>query len=91
MFSSIAAVSSSASVKRVRPLGDAEQASAISLASAAPSNMCLRAQLGECLRVKAASIPSSTSCWRVRATVSAGLVSSPAAIWLSLQASTSLQ
>jgi hypothetical protein len=39
-----------------------------------------RAELGECLRVRAASSPSSTSRWRVRATVSA-LVSSAAAIW----------
>jgi hypothetical protein len=39
--------------------------------------------LGECLRVKAASTPSSTSCWRVRATVST-LVSNAAAISPSL-------
>ena len=37
-------------------------------------------------RVSANSGPSSTSCWRVRATVSI-LVSRAAAIWLSLQAS----
>src|SRR3954451_2965409 len=62
MFSSTTAVSSSVNVQRLRPLGGDEQASAISLASAAPSKMRLRAELGECLRVSAASSPSSTSC-----------------------------
>jgi hypothetical protein len=79
MFNSTTAVSSSVSVHRLRPLGGAEQASAISLASATPSKMRFLAELGECLRVKAASSPSSTSCWRVRATVSV-LVSSASAI-----------
>src|SRR6476619_1147305 len=83
---STTAVSSSVSVHRARPLGGGEQASAISLASAAPSKMRFLAELGECLRVRAASIPPSTRCWRVRAMVST-LVSSAAAIWLSLQAS----
>src|SRR5271166_150420 len=41
------------------------------------------AEAGECLRVSTASNPSSTSCWRVRATV-ATLVSRAEAIWLSL-------
>ena len=62
MFSSTAAASSSVNVQRLRPLGGGEQASAISLASAAPSKMRLRAELGECLRVSAASSPSSTNC-----------------------------
>src|SRR6516164_943459 len=62
MFNSTTAVSSSVNVKRLRPLGGGEQARAISLASAAPSKMRLRAELGECLRVSAASSPSSTNC-----------------------------
>jgi len=86
MFSSTTAVSSSASVQRLRPLGGAEQASVMSLASAAPSKMRFLAEFGDCLRVSAASIPPSTSCWRVRAMVSR-LVSSASAIWPSLQAS----
>src|SRR5215472_17345306 len=86
MFSSTTAVSSSVSVHRLRPLGGREQASAISFASAAPSKMRLRADLGECLRVNAESRPSSTNSWRVRAMVSM-LVSSASAIRLSLQAS----
>ena len=86
MFNSTTAVSSSVSVHRLRPLGGAEQASAISLASAAPSKMRRLAERGECLRVRAASRPPSTSCWRARAMVSM-LVSSASAIWLSLQAS----
>jgi len=79
-------VSSSVRVHRVRPLGGSEQAKAISLASAAPSKMRGLAEAGERLRFSAASSPSSTSCWRVRATVST-LVSRAAAIWLSLHAS----
>src|SRR5205085_3299832 len=43
-------------------------------------------EFGECLRIRAASNPSSTSRWRVLATVST-LLSSAAAIWLSLQPS----
>ena len=86
MFSATTASSSNANVHRLRPLGGAEQASAISLASAAPSKMRLRAELGECWRVRAASRPPATSCWRVRAMVSV-LVSNASAIWLSLQAS----
>src|SRR5271166_3156293 len=83
MFSCTTAVSSSCSVHRARPLGGSEQANAISLASAAPSKMRGLAEAGECLRVSTASNPSSTSCWRVRATV-ATLVSRAEAIWLSL-------
>jgi hypothetical protein len=72
----------SAKVQRLhfRPFGRGEQASAINLASAAPSKKRFLAELGECLRVRAASRPSSTSCWRVRAMVSM-LVSSASAIW----------
>ena len=86
MFSSTTAVSSSVSVQRLRPLGGGEQASAINLASAAPSKMRCLAELGECLRVRAAPRPPSTSCWRVRAMVSM-LVSSASAMRPSLQAS----
>src|SRR5271166_1074096 len=86
MFSSTTASSSSCSVHRLRPLGGAEQAKAISLASAAPSKMRGLAEAGECLRTSTASKPSSTSCWRVRATVPT-LVSRAAAIRLSLHPS----
>ena len=78
--------SSSCNVHRLRPLGGSEQASAISFASAAPSKMRGLAEAGECLRTRTASKPSSTSCWRVRATVST-LVSRASAIWLSLHPS----
>src|SRR5664279_3288034 len=78
--------SSSCRVHRLRPLGGAEQAKAINLASAAPSKMRSLAERGECLRTRTASNPSSTSCWRVRATVSM-LVSRATAIWLSLHPS----
>jgi hypothetical protein len=61
IFSSTTFSSSSSSVQRARPAGALEQASAISLASAAPSKIRFRAELGECLRVRAASRPSSTS------------------------------
>ncbi len=67
-------------------LGGLEQANAINLASAAPSKIRRLAEFAECLRIRAASNPSSTSRWRVLATV-ATLVSSAAAISLSLQPS----
>jgi uncharacterized protein (DUF2252 family) len=54
MFSSTTADSSSCSVHRARPFGGGEQASAISLASAAPSKMRFLAEAGECRRVRAA-------------------------------------
>ena len=57
--------SSSSSVQRARPAGALEQASAINLASTAPSKIRYSAELGECLRVKAASRPSSTNRCRV--------------------------
>src|SRR4051812_41108274 len=79
IFSSTTCSSSSCNVHRLRPFGGLEQAKAISFASAAPSKMRGRAEAGECLRTSTASKPSSTSCWRVRATVST-LVSRAAAI-----------
>src|SRR5712672_408656 len=79
IFSSTTCSSSSCNVHRLRPFGGLEQAKAISLASAAPSKMRALAEAGECLRTSTASKPSSTSCWRVRATVST-LVSRAAAI-----------
>ena len=87
---STTAVSSSASVHRTRPLGGLEQARAISLASVAPSKMRGLAEAGECLWVRAASNPSSTNRWRVRATVLT-VVASALAIWLSLQPSPASQ
>jgi hypothetical protein len=86
MFSSTTASSSNCNVHRLRPLGGGEQAKAINFASAAPSKMRGLAEAGECLRISTASNPSSTSCWRVLATVSV-LVSRASAIWLSLHAS----
>ena len=71
--------SSICSVQRVRPSGGVEQASAINFASLAPSNIRSLAELGERLGVSTLSTPSSTSCWRTRATV-LGLVSKPSAI-----------
>src|ERR1700732_3774606 len=70
MFSSTTASSSNCNVHRLRPLGGGEQARAISFASEAPSKMRGLAEAGECLRTRTASKPSSTSCWRGRATVS---------------------
>src|SRR6202171_1351293 len=85
IFSSTTASSSRCNVQRA-PAAASEQANEITLASAAPSKRRPLAELGECLRIRAASNPSSTSRWRVLATVST-LVSSAAAIWLSLQPS----
>src|SRR3981081_2344010 len=81
IFSSTTASSSSCNVQRARPAGGLDQANPIHLASAAPSKMRRLAEFGECLRIRAASIPSSTSRWRVLATLSP-LLSSPAAVWL---------
>src|SRR3954453_6217557 len=86
IFNSTTLSSNSVSVHRDRPLGGGEQAKAISLASAAPSKMRLRAEFGECFRLRTASKPSSTNRWRVRATV-ARLVSSAVTMRLSLQPS----
>jgi hypothetical protein len=49
-------------VQRANPSGAGEQARAISFASAAPSKIRGRAELGLYLRVSVASNPSSTSC-----------------------------
>src|SRR5712691_3574487 len=62
---STTASSSSCNVQRARPAGGLERANAINLASAAPSKMRRLAELGECLRIRAASNPYSTSRWRV--------------------------
>ena len=61
IFSSTTASSSNCNVHRLRPVGGREQANAINFASAAPSNMRGLAEAGECLRVSAASRPSSTN------------------------------
>jgi hypothetical protein len=61
MFSSTTFSSSNCNVHRARRFGGFEQARAISLASAAPSKIRGLAEAGECLRVRAASNPSSTS------------------------------
>src|SRR6202158_6013598 len=89
MFSSTTLSSSSRSVHFARPRGGAEQAKAISLASFSPSKIRALAEVARCLRVSAASKPSSTNCWRVRHTV-ARLVSSAFTIWLSLHPSPAL-
>ena len=84
MFSSTTLFSSICSVQRAKPSGGVEQASAINLASLAPSNIRRRAEFGERLGVSTPSTPSSTSCCRTRATVTT-LVCRPAAIWVSYQ------
>src|SRR5271165_3680883 len=68
------------------PAGAGPQASAISLASAAPSKIRRGAEFGLYLWVSATSSPSSTHCRRVRSTL-ATLVSSASAILPSLQPS----
>src|ERR1700757_1606685 len=86
MCSSTTFSSSRRKVHRAKPSGAGERVSAINLASAAPSKIRSRADLGLYLRVNTASKPSSTSWRRVRSMV-AMLVCSAAAIALSLQPS----
>ena len=86
MFSSTTLFSSICSVHRAKPSGGVEQARAINFASLAPSKIRRLAEFGERLGVSTPSTPSSTSCWRTRATVT-GLVCNPTAIWLSVNAS----
>src|SRR3954463_8263691 len=62
MFSSTTLLSSICSVHRAQPSGGVEQASAISLASLAPSKIRCRAEFGDRLGVSTPSTPSSTSC-----------------------------
>jgi len=62
MFSSTTFSSRRRKVQRANPCGAGEQARAISFASAAPSNIRGRAELGLYLRFSVASNPSSTSC-----------------------------
>ena len=71
---------------RAKPSGAGERVSAINLASAAPSKIRGRADLGLYLRVNTASKPSSTNWRRVRSTVAMPVSSAPA-IALSLQPS----
>ena len=82
---STTAISSSVSVHRC-DLWVAESRPARSLGLSGAVEDALSAERGECLRVRAASRPPSSSGWRVRAMVST-LVSSASAIWPSLQAS----
>src|SRR5450759_3793985 len=86
MCSSTTFSSSRRRLQRAKPSGAGESVSAISFASAAPSKMRGRAELGLYLRVNTASNPSSTS-WRLARSILAMLVSSAAAIRLSLQPS----
>src|SRR5271167_1170648 len=73
-------------LQRAKPSGAGESVSAISFASATPSKMRGRAEFGLYLRVNTASNPSSTN-WRLVRSIVATLVSSAAAIRLSLQPS----
>ena len=84
MCSSTTFSSSRRRLHLAKPSGAGERVSAINFASAAPSKIRGRAELGLYLRASTASNPSSTSWCRVRSTV-AMLVSSAAAIRLSLQ------
>jgi len=86
MFSSTTFSSSRRRLQRAKPSGAGEQVRAISFASAAPSKIRGRAEFGLYLRFSVDSNPSSTSCWRARATLLT-LVSSAAEIALSLQPS----
>src|SRR4030088_1580293 len=86
MCSSTTFSSSRRRLQRAKPSGAGESVSAISFASAAPSKMRGRAELGLYLRVNTASNPFSTR-WRLVYSILAMLVSSAAAIWLSLQPS----
>ena len=84
MCSSTTFSSSRRRLHLAKPSGAGERVSAINFASAAPSKIRGRAELGLYLRASTASNPSSTSWRLVRSTV-AMLVSSAAAIRLSLQ------
>src|ERR1700730_10885145 len=75
-------------LQRAKPSGAGERVSAINFASATPSKIRGRAELVLCLRLTTASNPSSTS-WRLVRSIVAMLVSSAAAIRLSLQPSPS--
>src|SRR5271156_50830 len=75
-------------LQRAKPSGAGESVSAISFASATPSKMRGRAEFGLYLRLNTASNPSSTN-WRLVRSIVAMLVSSAAAIRLSLQPSPS--
>ena len=69
MFSSTTFSSSNRRLQRAKPSGAGEQASAINLASDAPSKIRGRAEFGLYFRSSVASNPSSTNCRRVLATV----------------------
>src|SRR3954452_9250270 len=88
MCSSTTFSSSRRRLHLAKPSGAGERVSAINFASAAPSKIRGRAELGLYLRVNTASNPSSTS-WRLVRSIVAMLVSSAAAIRLSLQPSPS--
>src|SRR5271169_172905 len=88
MCSSTTFSSSRRRLQRAKPSGAGERLSAINFASAAPSKIRGRAELGLYLRLNTASNPSSTS-WRLVRSIVAILVSSAAAIRLSLQPSPS--
>src|ERR1700735_214537 len=61
MFNSTTFSSSRRRLQRAKPSGAGEQVSAISFASAAPSNILGRAEFGLYLRFSVGSNPSSTS------------------------------
>src|ERR1700741_3297765 len=86
MCSSTTFSSSRRRLQRAKPSGAGERVSAINFASAAPSKIRGRAELELYLRLNSASNPSSTS-WRLVRSIVAMLVSSAAAIRLSLQPS----
>src|SRR5215471_118295 len=86
MCSSTTFSSSRRRLQRANPSAAGERVSAINFASAAPSKIRGRAELGLYLRLNTASNPSSTS-WRLVRSIVAMLMSSAAAIRLSLQPS----
>jgi hypothetical protein len=66
MSSSTTFSSSKRKVQRARPSGGDEQASATSRASFSPSKIFATGGVARCLRLSAASKPSSTNCLRTR-------------------------
>src|SRR3974377_1226762 len=79
MCSSTTFSSSRRRLQRAKPPGAGARVRAINFASAAPSKIRGRAELGLYLRLNTASNPSSTS-WRLVRSLGATLVSSPAAL-----------
>src|SRR5271169_2040112 len=66
MSSSTTLPANNFNVQRAWPSGASEQANIVSFASVAPSKILGTGGVARCLRLRTASNPSSTSCWRTR-------------------------